>query len=846
MKNKNTPPKLAAWLLSRFLFGLELSEKLGDLEEEFLFNQKKFGLFKAKLSYWRQTLLTIPVCIKNIFQWGIIMFQNYLKIAIRSIKKHKAFSAINILGLAIGMASCFLILLWVQDELSYDKFHKNADNLFILTIFNGEFTAAASPWALVSTLKKDFPEFLKGTRYVEGTRNVRYNEKKFYEKIALADEDFLEMFSFKFIKGNPKTALSNINSILITEEIAVKYFGDEDPIGKTIAVDNRFDLTVTGILENVPSNSHMQFSLLLRPDLPFGERIINGWSIESSSYVLLKPGVNVKEVSGKISDTVIKYDKRYNNNLKVGLWPFNEIHLYSLNGMHPVIYVYIFSGIAVIVLLIACVNFMNLTTAKSSQRAKEIGMRKVIGAQKRDIIKQFFGESIVLSFFALLLAIVCVYLFLPMFNEIAGKELSMDFINNKYILAGLFVIALFTGIISGTYPALYLSSFKPVQVLKNVVFKSGRKNSFRRVLIVFQFSAAIVLIICTSVILKQMEYIRTKDLGFKHDYILRIDLDEQLLQKYETVKKELLKDKDISKVTSATNVPLSINSINPFWWEGKAAGDFKNMNYVCVDFDYFETFDMKMKYGRSFSQNFRSDSINYIINEAALRLTGFEKPIGKKFAMWSNEGEIIGVVRDFNSNSLHDEIKPIAFMIYNNVSKQHIFVKINNKNIPSTIEYIEKTVNAFSPNYIFEYNFLDDDFDKQYKSEERLLDLLKSFTFLSIFISCLGLLGLASFMAEQKRKEIAIRKVLGATVSSVVVNLSKEFFILIAFANLIAWPIAYYFMKNWIESFSFHINIGFDVFLKSGIIAILIALLTTGAQAYNAANRNPVDNLKCE
>ncbi|MBU2491783.1 MAG: ABC transporter permease [Bacteroidetes bacterium] len=846
MKSNKTTPEFAVWLLSRFLFGKELLEKLGDLEEDFIIKQKEIGIFKARTWYWKQTLLTIPVCIKNMIAWGIIMFQNYFKIAIRNIKRHKVFSFINIFGLALGMACCVLILLWVQDEISYDKFHVNGENIYRLVVSDGERNGSSSPWALAQTLKKDFPEFLKGTRFITGTYNVRYKENKFYETGVMVDEDFLDMFTFPFIKGNKESALSNINSVLITEEMAVKYFGADDPLGKTITIGNNIDLIVTGILENVPPNSHMKFSFLIRPEIIVGEARMNGWSFDGPSYVLLKSGININEVEKKISGTIIKYDKRFNLNITVGLQPFNKIYLYSLSGTDPVVYIYIFSGIAVIVLLIACINFMNLTTAKSSQRAKEIGMRKVIGAQRGDIIKQFFGESIVLAFLALAIAIVIVYLFLPIFNELAEKELVLNFINNSEIVIGLFLIALFTGIISGTYPALYLSSFRPVQVLKNSVIKGSGRHTFRRILIVFQFSAAVVLIISTSVILKQMQYIRTKDVGYNREHILRVTLDEILINKYDTVKKELLKEKNVYQVSAANNIPLNINSFNPFWWEGRPQEDYKIMNFVCVDLDYFEMFGMKLKMGRMFMQDLQSDSTNYIINETALKITGFDDPVGKRFSMWKKEGKIIGVLQDFNSNSLHDEIQPAAFMIYSNTNKRNLFVKINSLNIASSIAYIEKTLSRFSPNFIFDYNFLDEDFNKQYKSEEHLANLLKYFTILAIFISCLGLLGLASFMAEEKRKEIAIRKVLGANISGIVSGLSKDFIKLILVANLIAAPIAYYFMSGWVQSFAFHTSIDWEIFLLAGVIALGTAALTIGIQVVKAANRNPVDNLKCE
>ena len=840
------PPKFANRLLSFFLKGSEGIEKLGDLEEGFWIKAEEDGIGKARLWYWWQVITTIPVSIKNSFIWGGIMFKNYLKIAVRNIKKYKTYSVINILGLAVGMACCFLIVLWVQNELSYNEFHQNKDDLYRVTITSKRGVGISAPYALLPILKNDYPEIIRGTWYAETEASVKYGDKKFNEPAAYCMPDFLQMFTFPFIKGNKETALSSTNSIIITERLAQKYFGNENALGKTFIVADKYDLTVTGIIENVPENSDLQFDMIIRSELLMGPERLTVWSMDFPMYIQTVPNTNINTLSDKIKNLIPAEDSEGNKRFVAGLQPFNEIHLYSLDGTDPITYIYIFSIIAIVVLLIACINFMNLSTAKSVRRAKEIGMRKVIGANRKDIIKQFFGESIMMAIIALLLSIVIVYLLLPYFNSIAERQLTLNPVENVFIVGAMFVITLFTGIISGIYPAVYLSRFQPVTVLKNTIQKTGKRHLMRRSLIVFQFTAAVSLIICTSIILKQMDYIYHKDLGFDREQILTIKTTPEVRENYETLKTRLLSDPKISNVTSASSLPLRITNGNPVYWEGRTSEDYESCFFVCVDYDYFETFDMKMKYGRSFSKEFPSDMDNYIINESAQKMAGYEDPIGRMFSMWTKEGSIIGVVQNFNALSLHNEIYPIVFVLYKNLTKKYTFIKIKPADIPETIEHVKETFASVAPNFIFNYQFLDDQFTEMYQTETRLMDLLEYFTILAIFISCLGLLGLASFMAEQRTKEVAIRKVLGASNNNVAAILSREFILLVAVANLIAWPIGYYFMKSWIEDFTFRTDIGLMIFIISGGIAFLVALMAVGFQAYKAALKNPVDSLKQE
>jgi putative ABC transport system permease protein len=846
------PPSFATWILARTIRSEDRLSILSDFCEIFEELARGPGYLAACRWYWAQVARSLPLFILNYLYWGGMMFKNYLKIALRILKRHKGYSFINIFGLAVGMACTIIILLWVQDELSFDRFHKNGDNLYKITVTLNQNTWNSSPWALISFLKKDFPEIEKGSWYYRTTVNTRYQERMYNERIALVAPEFFEMFTFPHIKGDARTALADLNSIVISEKAAAKYFGNDDPVGKIIQLDNEVDLTVTGVIKNVPLNSHMQFDLVTRPEVFIPKDRLQKWHMDCPSYVLLSKGANYHEVVRKISNSINQYDPQPTK-YAVGLQPLKKIHLYALNGTDPFVYVYIFSAVALFVLFIACINFMNLSTARSAMRAKEIGMRKVIGAARKDVIKQFFNESILLSFMALVIAIILVYFFLPLFNTIAEKQLTLDLTGNYKIGIGLAVIALITGLVSGTYPSLFLSSFQPVTIMKSSIAKGGKSHFLRRALIIFQFTTAVILIISTSVILKQMRYIRALDLGFNRNHMITVSLDDDLLSKYESVKQELLKNEDIINVSAANSLPLNIRNYNTVYWEGRGRDQAVMIPFVCVDYDYFETFNMKMIQGRSFSREYSTDMQNYIINETALKMTGYEDPIGKMYATVkdrkdskNDKGILIGVVKDFHGTSLHNEIQPIIFFLYDMLPKRQLVVKINPSNIPSTIEHIQSTLATFSPDFIFEYRFLDDEFHRMYMREANLQKLLEYFTFLAIFISCLGLFGLASFMSEQRTKEIAIRKILGAKTASIIAKLSKEIVILVILANIIAWPVAAYFMNSWIGSFAYRTNIGVMEFILSAIIALGIAILTVAYQSIKAATANPVDSLRYE
>jgi putative ABC transport system permease protein len=842
-----TPPRFSEWILYHLHEKEEREFIIGDLRE--IYGQVFYssGNLKANIWYWGQIIRSIRPFLLNLIYWRICMFTNYLKLAIRHMRRHWGYSLINILGLAIGMACCILIFLWVQHELSYDRFHEKAGDLYIITVTGEQGTFTSSPWALVSTLKNDFPEILKGSWYGVFPLLTRYEHKSFFENAALVGDEFLDMFTFPFVKGSPEYAFENLNSVVLTERAAFRYFGSEDPIGKVIQFENQIDMAVTGVIEDIPSNSHMAFDLVVSP-IPFiGEARTHTWSRDVSSYVLLQSQADPIEVENKISETIIKYDRRYDTKLYVGLFPVRKIHLYSFYRTDPILYVYVFSAIAVIVLLIACINFMNLTTARSSIRVNEIGIRKVCGGDRKDLIKQFLGESMGLVLIALIGAVVLVYLILPGFNSLAAKQLEFNILNNGTLLAGLMLLAVFVGLASGSYPALYFSSFQPDRVLKNTFQTGSSRNSLRKTLIVTQFTASILLIIATATIYKQIQYIQSKDLGFSKDQILVVRAArQQLMTNYNTVKERLLANPDILHVSAASSIPLNVNNNNPVYWEGRGPDSYVRMNYVCVDYDYFETFDMEMSYGRSFSREYPTDQENYIVNEAALKLTGYQDPIGKMFSMWEKEGAIVGVVKDFHGTSLHNDIRPVVFVMYQNLPYSNWFIKIRGSRIAESMDFVKKTIAAVAPGYPVEPGFLDEHFQRQYINEGRLGKILTSFTGLAIFISCLGLFGLAAFLAARRSKEIAIRKVLGASIWGVMRILSREFIVLIVLANIIAWPLGLFVMSRWMRNFSYHTSIGLGVFIAAGMAALAIALLTISYQTFRAATANPADRLRNE
>jgi predicted permease len=789
------------------------------------------------------------------------MFKNYIKIALRNIKKHKGYSFINIAGLAIGMACCILILLWVQDELGYDLFHKNRRELYRVytevQYTDGRtnlFTQSYFPLARI--LKEECPDVVDAVRYASRSMLlIKHGDKSFADdNFGFADSSFFKMFTFPFVKGNPETALSDKFSVVITEEMSKKYFGNDDPIGKTLNVNNQFDVQVTGVIENVPHNSSLKFDFLLPYTLYWGPNWAesNSWGGNPlETYVLLPKDALAEDAARKITDIKDKHDPpSATERVRLDLQPLSRIHLYALGGGGLIRYVYIFSIIACFVLVIACINFMNLSTAKAGTRASEVGMRKVVGAGKTDLIKQFFGESVVLSFIALIGAILIVEIMLPAFNNLSGKRLSLDPSGNITIILGLMGITLFVGILSGSYPALFLSSFQPVKVLKGSFGSGSQRSLFRKILVVSQFTLSIFLIIGTIIIYKQLDYIKNRDLGYDKEHLVFVYMQGELKAKYESAKSELLRNSDILKVTRSLQLPSNIAStVSALDWEGKNPDEKVSMNWDIVDFGYFETLKMDIVQGRSFSREFATDvSEAYIVNEEAVKLMGMESPVGKRLSVFRNEGKIIGVVKNFNFKSLHHKIRPFVYMMNPNwISMMDcMFIRIAPDNISATVKYIESTCKKINPAYPLRYRFFDEWLERLYRNEQRMGKIVGYFTFLAIAISCLGLFGMASFMTEQRTKEIGIRKVLGAPVSRIILLLSADFTKWVLAANIIAWPLAYFAISKWLENFAYRTNLNMSIFVLSGVLALVTALLTVSYQTLKAALANPVESLRHE
>jgi putative ABC transport system permease protein len=784
------------------------------------------------------------------------MFRNYVKIALRNLMRNKIFSAINIIGLAIGMACSILIFLWIQNELSYDKFHENADyisRIVVDTNRGGIWSTTSIPMG--TTLKNDYPEVVNSARVIRSMGIFTRNENMFSESGYYVDPSFLEMYSFPLIKGNIENVLSDLHSIVITKELVERYFSGENPIGKSIKVDN-MEFTVTGVINNVLPKSHLRFKYLI-PFKIFEQKDHSPehWGrFQVFTYVQLHKDVSIIEFENKITNLMTEHIT--DSKATLHLQPILRIHLYSLNGSDPIIYVIIFSIIASFILLIACINFMNLSTAKSSKRTKEIGMRRVNGAQRSDLLKQFFGESILLSFIALAISLILVELFLPAFNNLTGKYLSLQLLSNWNLLIMLTTLGLVTGIISGCYPAVYLSSLKTFNILKGELIpgKATNKSSlFRKSLVVFQFAISVFLIISTIVISNQITFIENTDLGFSKDNVIYFSMKGSIASNFSSMKAELLKDTRISDISLVSEPPVKIwKRKNGFDWEGLAEESDPEMAVISIDHDFVKTFNIEVTQGRNFSDEFTTDATNgYILNETAAKMIGDDSIIGKEFSFCTREGwrkgNIIAVIKNFHFSNLHNDIEPLMMWI-NPSDYNYICTKINtnDSDMSEVISYLRSVWKQFAPEYPFQYAFIDDDSKNMYISEQSTNDLIRYFSFLAIIITCLGLFSLSAFMTEQRTKEIGIRKVLGASIGNISQLLSKEFVLLAVIANIIAWPAAYLATNSWLDDFAYKVKIGFGTYFLSCAIVILIALLTVGYQVLKVAYANPVKSLKYE
>jgi len=784
--------------------------------------------------------------------WSVTMFKNYLKITLRNLLRNKLAATINILGLAVGMACFILIALWVQDELSYDKFHTNKEELFLLTITHpNDIVDYNVPYALAPALASEYPEVLEYTRLYEldtMTCSFKYQRKngepvKFYEeKVILVDPCFFSMFTYHLIEGDPNTALKNPNALVLREEIAKKYFGEDDPIGKKLTFNNREDLIVTGVVR-VPSNSHIQFDFLA----PLDDDLATNWNWKDQSFVLMDKNVHLDDFRDKIVGSFhTHYPHNFSGTLKVDIMPMTKVHL-SFGRMT---YVYIFSVIAVFILFIACINYMNLTTAGSSSRAKEVGLRKVVGAKRSHLVFQFLGESIFMSLFSFLLSLLLVKMAIPVLNILTSKQLTYFPTQTPAIYIFLFCLVLFVGVVSGSYPALFLARIKPVDTLRASFHFKNNRSLFRVVSVIGQFTISVLLIVCTAVVFKQLNYVQNRPLGINTDYVLKLPFNTDLKRRYPIFRNELLRNPNILVVSAGQAVPYDDDyKTQGVEWDAKDPDFVPHIRYSIIDADFIELFEIEIQEGRSFDRTNISDRKNFIINQTAVKYMGMESPVGQRLKLWGQEGQIIGVVKDFHHVSLHREIMPHYFTINPRFSAnalKYVFVKINSVNIPDTMKYIQETLVKNGPNYPVEYDFLDQGIGALYQSEQKLGKIFTYFAILAIFISCLGIFGLSAFSVEQRTKEIGIRKIMGSSVSGITFLLSKEFSRWVLLANIIAWPIAFYAMHKWLENFAYRTGINVALFLLAGVLSLVIAALPVGYQALKAATSNPVDALRYE
>lgn len=807
------------------------------------------------------------------------MLKNFIRIAFRNLWKHKFYSLLNVAGLAIGMTCALLVVLFITDELSYDQYHVNAKNLYRINVhgrFGGrEINGTWQPAPLAKTMVEEFPEVENATRFrVIGNFMIKYGEKNLKEeRFAHTDTETFQMFSFPFISGDSRTCLDEPNTLVMTETTAKKYFGNENPLGKIVVVDNQTNFKVTGVIKDIPRNTHFNFdvfaSLESLPDSKNGIWLNQNYQ----TYIQLAEGAIPAELEAKFPDLLTKYFGpqlvqfagislrdffNQGNAYDMYLQHVTSIHLRSdLDGElginSDISYIYIFAAIGIFILLLACINFMNLSTARSAGRAKEVGVRKVLGSFKEQLVNQFLTESMMLSLFALLLAILCVFLILPIFNNLSGKEITLSAVTGIYMIITMIAVTLSVGLLAGSYPAFFISAFRPIEVLKGKFSKGAKSGFLRSSLVVFQFTISIILIAGTLVVYNQMYYIQNKKVGFNREQVLIIE-DTWLMGRQAYAFKETLKQNpDVKSVSVSSYLPTpSGRSGNMYFKEGEVmTSETTSLQQWRVDIDYIPTMGMELVAGRNFSNKYSTDSSAIIVNEATVKQFSLgDNPVGRRLGQYTDgDGEvkyynIIGVVKDFHFESLRQRITPVVFVLAGSNGKTSVRIKPGN--ITALINFIEEKWNEFAPGNPFDYSFMDEEFNKVYDAEARLGNIFTIFAVLAIFIGCLGLFGLAAFTSEQRTKEIGVRKVLGASVSGVVLLLSREFAKLIIISFIIAVPISYFATTSWLENFAYRTEIGVVTYLIAGMLAFVVALAAVSYHAIKAAIMDPINSLRYE
>jgi ABC-type antimicrobial peptide transport system permease subunit len=791
------------------------------------------------------------------------MFKNYFKTAWRNITRNKAFSVINILGLVLGLTCSLLIFLWIKDEFSVDAFHKNGKELYQVyerQTYDGKIDASYFTQGLLAQeLKKQIPEIQYASAFdyaaAPGTQNTFEAGDKINKMTGMfAGADFFSMFSFHLLQGSVKQALSEPSEIAISRKMADNFFGSpEKAIGKTIQFENKESLQVTAVFENVPVNSSLQFDFLRSwTDFIKQNSWVNNWgNTDPQTFIQLRKDTDVAKVEAKIKDFIYNYQPKTKGLLtQLALQPFTQRYLYSnfkdghIDGGR-IEYVHLFSIIAIFILLIACINFMNLATARSSKRAKEVGIRKVVGAKRSSLIGQFIGESVLFTFISIVIALVLTSLLLPTFNNLTGKHLVLP-IHQPFFYVIIVSLLLLTGLVAGSYPAFFLSSLNPVRVLKGKL-QIGRANTFfRKGLVVIQFALSIIIIIATIVIYEQMKYVQAKNLGYNRENLIYMLIEGNLINKYDVFKQETKSNTAILNISKMEESPTGIeHHTNSISWPGKSPNLNVPFADVVVGYDFVKTMKLNLVAGRDFSKAF-NDSTHFLLNETAVEKIGLKDPIGKTITWGRHDGTIVGVIKDFHFNSLHTPIEPLIIRLDENWTWGTILVRIKAGQTKRALSDLEKICKDINPKFPFTYQFSDLQYAKLYKSEQVVSRLSNYFAFLAIFISCLGLFGLAMFTAEQRNKEIGIRKVLGASSKNIVALLSSNFLKPVFISLVIAFPVAWLVAQKWLQGFAYRIHISWWIFLISGIVAILIALITVSYQAIKAAIANPVKSLRTE
>jgi putative ABC transport system permease protein len=786
------------------------------------------------------------------------MFQYYLKSALRNIKKQKWYSLITLAGLTIGITCFILISLYVRYEFSYDRFHENAKNIYRVLVdthetYMGKSQVTVTPGPLATAMLDEFSEVLYATKVTVRHAVLKHGENRFTEnRVYYVDPAFLEIFSFPLMAGNPEKALAEPNCLLVSKEMAEKYFGQKNPVGKTIHVDKK-DYQVTGVLENIPGNTHLRFDFLASfsslVDLRGRERVYrwNSWSYHT--YVLLHGQADPVSLENKLP-AFLKKNYMEDARQTLRLQPVADVHFHTkanfeLEPNTDIRNVYLLSAIGIFILLIACFNYMNLSTARATTRAKEIGMRKVIGANRMQLIRQFLGESILFSLIALFFSVMLVKLLLPAFRVFMDRKLEVGLIQDGILMMSLIGLVLLIGFVSGSYPSLVLSSFQPTVVLKGTHMRSSRSSSiFRNSLVVSQFAISVALIFCTIVVYNQLHFMKNKELGFIKDYVVIVPNPEE---GYEALKYELQQNTQILDVALSNDLPHNIDSASYGEWDGYNPEEELVVYRNWVDDNFLGFYNIPVIQGRGFSEEYNDEEGHaYILNEAAVKTIGWDDPIGKRFGFGEDEtGVVVGVVKDFHFAPLHLNIEPLALTL-NSERTNWLSIKINPHNIPDTLAFVERTWKGYSPEGDFSHTFLDDRLDRMYRTEEKLGKTFSIYTFIALFVACLGLFGLASFTTEQRTKEIGIRKVLGATEWDITILTTKKFLGLVLVANAGAWPVAYFVMQKWLQNFAYKTSMGMWIFALSAGMSLAIALLTVGYQSVRAALANPSDSLRYE